>query len=60
MWPPRSAIVVPPIARSNRQSNGIAGSTNSSESQIARHSRTSPTAPSSIIRFINATAGRRR
>ena len=56
-WLPRSEIVVPPIDRSNRQSNGIAGSTNSSESQLARTSLIFPTAPSSIIRFIRETAG---
>jgi len=59
-WQPRSAIVVPPMARSNRQSKGVAGSVNSSESQVARHSRTSPISPSAIIRRISATAGSRR
>ena len=54
---PRSAIDVPPIFRSKRQSKGIAGSTNSSESQIARHSWTLPTLPSAIMRFISETAG---
>ena len=46
MWLPRSAIVVPPIARSKRQSNGVAGSVNSSDSHVARHRRTSPIVPS--------------
>ena len=50
-------MVVPPMARSNRQSYGVAGSVNSSESQVARHSRTSPIAPSAIMRRISATAG---
>ena len=59
-WLPRSAIVVPPSERSKRQSNGIAGSTNSSDSQLPRTSLTLPTAPSSIIRFMRETAGRRR
>ena len=59
-WLPRSAIVVPPIDRSKRQSKGILGSTNSSESQVARSSLILPTAPSPIIRFIRDTAGRLR
>ena len=59
-WQPRSAIVVPPIARSNRQSKGVAGSVNSSDSQVARHSLTSPTAPSATMRRISAMAGSRR
>ena len=59
-WLPRSAIVVPPIDRSKRQSNGIVASTNSSDSHVPRTSLTPPTAPSSIIRFISATAGSRR
>jgi hypothetical protein len=53
-------MVVPPIARSNRQSYGVAGSVNSSDSQRPRHSRTSPITPSAIIRRISATAGSRR
>jgi hypothetical protein len=53
---PRSAIVVPPVRPSKRQSNGVAGSTNSSESQVARQSRTSPTAPSSTTRFSSESA----
>jgi len=56
-WLPRSAIVVPPMARSNRQSQGVAGSVNSSDSQLARHSRTSPTTPSATIWRMSATAG---
>ena len=59
-WQPRSAMVVPPMARSKRQSNGVAGSVNSSESQVARHSRSSPMAPSAIMRRISDTAGSRR
>jgi hypothetical protein len=37
-WLPRSAIVVPPSSRSKRQSNPVAGSVNSSDSQVARQS----------------------
>ena len=59
-WLPRSAIVVPPMARSKRQSQGVAGSANSSDSQVARHSLIWPTAPSAIIRRISAIAGSRR
>ncbi len=38
-------MVVPPMAASNRQSKGVAGSVNSSESQVPRHSRSSPIGP---------------
>ena len=53
-------MVVPPIARSKRQSQGVAGSANSSDSQVARQSLTSPTTPSAIMRRISAIAGSRR
>ena len=59
-WLPRSAMVVPPMARSKRQSYGVAGSANSSDSQVARQSLISPTAPSAIMRRISAIAGSRR
>ena len=53
-------MVDAPMLRSKRQSNGVAGLTNSSESHVPRQSLTVPIAPSSTILFISDTAGSRR